>query len=78
MKAVRFELVPLRPYSLALTAARLTAFPELVDRFDGKVYRRLLYVGRSPSLMEVEQRGAPGRAVLEGAVWQQVNTQRRR
>lgn len=64
-EAVRFELVPLRPYSLALTAARLSAFPELVDRFVGKVYRRLLFVGRSPTLMEVEQRGAPGRAVLE-------------
>lgn len=64
-EAARFELVPLRPYSLALTAARLSAFPEIVDRFDGKAYRRLLYVGRSPTLMEVEQRGAPGRAILQ-------------
>jgi DNA-3-methyladenine glycosylase II len=56
---------PIRPYSLVLTAARLSAFPEVVDRFDGKTYRRLLFVGRSPVLIEAEQRGAPGRANLE-------------
>jgi DNA-3-methyladenine glycosylase II len=64
-ETARLELVPLRPYSLVLTAARLSAFPEVVDRFDGKTYRRLFYVGRSPVLLEAEQRGAPGRAILE-------------
>jgi DNA-3-methyladenine glycosylase II len=61
----QFDIVPLRPYALALTAARLSAFPEIVDRFDGRTYRRLLYVGRSPGLLEVDQRGSPNRAILE-------------
>ena len=28
---VRFQLIPQRPYSLALTAARLASFPELIE-----------------------------------------------
>ncbi|HWZ85122.1 MAG TPA: hypothetical protein VN032_02910 [Thermoanaerobaculia bacterium] len=61
---VAFPVVPERPYSLALTAARYARFPELVDRFDGATYRRLLPVGRRGALLSVTQRGAPGRAVL--------------
>jgi DNA-3-methyladenine glycosylase II len=59
-------LIPERPYSLALTAARYARFPEVVDRFDGEVYRRFLPVGRSGALLSVRQEGTPARATL---VW---------
>jgi DNA-3-methyladenine glycosylase II len=62
---VRFSVVPQRPYSLALTAARYARFPEVVDRFDGRVYRRFLPVGRAGALLSVAQLGSVGRAVLE-------------
>jgi 3-methyladenine DNA glycosylase/8-oxoguanine DNA glycosylase len=62
---VRFSVVPQRPYSLALTAERYTRFPEVVDRFDGRIYRRFLPVGRSGALVSVEQVGAAARAVLD-------------
>ena len=62
---VVFTVVPERPYSLALTAERYTRFPEIVDRFDGAVYRRLLPVDRRGVLLCVTQAGPPGRAVLE-------------
>lgn len=57
-------LVPERPYSLALTAARYARFPEVVDRFDGSIYRRFLPVGRSGALLTIRQEGSPSRAVL--------------
>jgi DNA-3-methyladenine glycosylase II len=60
-----YRIAPKRPYSLALTASRFTRFPEIVDRFDGRVYRRLLPVGRRGVLVSVEQIGSPARAVLE-------------
>jgi DNA-3-methyladenine glycosylase II len=62
--SVRFTIVPERPYSLALTAERYTRFPEVVDRFDGRVYRRLLPIGRGGVLLSVEQEGSAARAVL--------------
>ncbi len=62
---VRFTVVPPRPYSLALTAERYTRFPEVVDRFDGRVYRRLLPVGTRGVLLSVEQLGPASRAVLD-------------
>ena len=62
--AVRLTVVPKRPYSLALTAERYTRFPEVVDRFDGRVYRRLLPIGRGV-LVSVEQSGPASAAVLE-------------
>jgi DNA-3-methyladenine glycosylase II len=58
------EIVPRRPYSLALTAARYARFPEVVDRFDGRVYRRYLEAGGG-TLVAVEQVGPPSRARLE-------------
>jgi DNA-3-methyladenine glycosylase II len=63
----RFRIVPRRPYSLALTASRYARFPEVVDRFDGKTYRRLLLpgAGREAASLSVSQRGGPDRAVLE-------------
>jgi DNA-3-methyladenine glycosylase II len=62
---VRFTVVPERPYSLALTAERYTRFPEVVDRFDGRVYRRLLPIGRGGALVSVEQSGPASRATLD-------------
>ncbi len=61
---VRFELTPRPPYSLALTAERYTRFPEVVDRFESGVYRRLLPVGAGV-LISVEQNGPPSAATLE-------------
>ena len=61
----RFTVVPRRPYSLALTAERYTRFPEAVDRFDGRTYRRLLTVGPRTVLLSVEQEGSSSRATLK-------------
>ncbi len=61
---LRFSVIPQRPYSLALTAERYTRFPEVVDRFDGRVYRRLLPIGRGGVLVSVAQEGPPARALL--------------
>lgn len=68
MQNLRFEVVPPRPYSLDRTLARLARFPEAVDRFDGRVYRRLVFTGRSPLLVAVEQVGPPSKAVLRIAL----------
>ena len=64
----RFSVVPQRPYSLALTAERYTRFPEVVDRFDGTVYRRFLPVGRGGALLSVAQVGTAARGVLEATL----------
>jgi len=61
---VQYEITPLRPYSLARTLDRLRRFPERVDCFEEGIYRRLLFVRGRPTFLEVEQIGAPGRAVL--------------
>ena len=53
----RLWVEPRRPYSLALTAARYARFPDPVDHFDGKTYRRLLEAGRSVVLVTVEMAG---------------------
>lgn len=60
-----YRIEPKRPYSLALTASRFTRFPEAVDRFDGRVYSRLMPVGGRSVLVSVEQIGSPAKAVLE-------------
>ncbi|HEX9688755.1 MAG TPA: hypothetical protein VGB47_06775 [Thermoanaerobaculia bacterium] len=66
----RFSITPFRPYSLALTGERYARFPDPVDRFDGKVYRRLLATGRGTALVTVEQiggaTGAKIQVTLEG------------
>jgi DNA-3-methyladenine glycosylase II len=51
-----------------LTAARLAAFREVVDCFDNGVYRRLVYVGRHPHLLEVSQQGGAARCILQVAI----------
>ena len=67
-ESARFSVVPHRPYSLSLTAERYTRFPEVVDRFDGKVYRRFLPVGRGGALLSVAQIGTAARGVLEATL----------
>lgn len=62
--SVVFSIAPPPPYSLALTAARYARFPEIVDRFDGRAYRRWLAVGRGDALLTVEQAGPPSRPRL--------------
>jgi DNA-3-methyladenine glycosylase II len=62
--SARFVFRPSPPYSLALTAARFTRWPEAVDRFDGTSYRRLLPVGRSGLLVEARQAGSAREPVL--------------
>jgi len=59
-----FELRPSAPYSLARTAARFARFGEPVDRFDGRVYHRLLRLGRSALLLRVDQVGPVSRPLL--------------
>ncbi len=61
----RFALRPVRPYSLAQTAARFVRFPEVVDCFEDGTYRRLLPVGRRLLLVAVRQAAPPSRALLE-------------
>jgi DNA-3-methyladenine glycosylase II len=62
--AFKFELQPERPYDLARTLARYTRFPEVVDRVDAGVYRRLLLAGGEPTLIRVAQQGTPAQARL--------------
>jgi DNA-3-methyladenine glycosylase II len=66
----RFTVEPPGPYSLALTARRYARFPDPVDRFDGRAYRRLLPAGRGTVLVTVEQSGglnpAKLRVTIEG------------
>ena len=60
----RFAYTPRGPYSLVATAARFTRWPEVVDRFDGETYRRLLPVGAGGLLVTVRQSGPVSRARL--------------
>ena len=57
IESQRFSYPTRGPYSLAATAERFTRWPEIVDRFDGAIYRRLLPVGRGVVLLEVRQAG---------------------
>ncbi len=43
----------------------MSHFPEIVDCFEDGVFRKLLYVGPTPVLLEVEQHGTPHRATLQ-------------
>lgn len=64
----RFSIVPPSPYSLAFTAERYSRFPDPVDFFDGKRYRRLVAVGRSTALVTVEQTGGSTNPKLRVAI----------
>ncbi|HEY6929058.1 MAG TPA: hypothetical protein VJA66_05215, partial [Thermoanaerobaculia bacterium] len=61
----RFLVKPAAPYSLTLTAERFSRFPEIVDRFDGLFYRRLIPMGRGSTIVSVAQIGSPIRRALE-------------
>ncbi len=67
-ETLRFTLAPRGPYSLEQTASRFRRWPEVVDRFDGATYRRLLPVGRSAVLLEVRQKGTVARARLRATL----------
>jgi DNA-3-methyladenine glycosylase II len=60
----RYTVEPLRPYSLDRTLARLSRFEERVDRFEGGIYRRLLFLRGRPLFLRVSQTGPPSRACL--------------
>jgi DNA-3-methyladenine glycosylase II len=60
----RFWVEPSGPYSLRRTGERYARFPDPVDRFDGRTYRRLLPVGRGTVLVTVEQTGGRDAAKL--------------
>jgi DNA-3-methyladenine glycosylase II len=51
-----------------LTAARLASFPEVVDCYEDSHYQRLVFIGHTPHLLAVTQRGAPSRATLDVTV----------
>jgi hypothetical protein len=57
-------VVPQRSLSLDRTLARLSRFPERVDRFEAGIYRRLLFLRGRPLFLEVRQNGPPSRARL--------------
>ncbi len=59
-----FRVRPRGAYSLERTAARLVRFPEVVDRFEDGVYRRLMPTGSGLVRVSVAQRGPPSRAEL--------------
>src|SRR6266540_3221193 len=65
MVIARFRFTPPSPYSLELTAARFARFPEIVDLFDGRTYRRLLRVDSFPMLLTVRQSGPVSKPVLD-------------
>ena len=55
-----FSIDPIPPFRLDLTAWTLRRRPgNIVDRWDGKTYRRALVVGSHPLEVKVEQTGSP-------------------
>lgn len=66
-RPVHFTIIPARPYSLSLTGARYARFPEIVDRFDGGTYRRLIS-GNGGAVLSVRQIGSPARARLSATL----------
>jgi DNA-3-methyladenine glycosylase II len=64
-ETLTFSIQPPPPYSLALTAARFASFPEVVDLFDGAVYRRMVRAQGEPALMTVRQIGPVRKPELE-------------
>jgi DNA-3-methyladenine glycosylase II len=61
----RFSLEPLRPFALGLTAARFARFPEVVNRFEGGVYQRLILAAGKPLLVRATQQDGPASATLQ-------------
>jgi len=62
---ISFRLKPVAPFELKYTAWALQRRPgNIIDRWDGKVYRRALVYQAKPVEVEVTQKGAADRAVL--------------
>lgn len=60
MNRLAFSIDPIPPFRLDLTAWTLRRRPgNIVDRWDGKTYRRALVMGGHPLEVEVEQTGSP-------------------
>lgn len=60
MNRFAFSIDPIPPFRLDLTAWTLRRRPgNIVDRWDGKTYRRALVMGGHPLEVEVEQTGSP-------------------
>src|SRR6185437_2673037 len=61
-----FELEPVPPYRLDLTAWVLKRRPDyVVDQWDGDTYQRTLLIDGQPLLLSVRQPGTPDDARLE-------------
>jgi len=60
LRSTTFPLRLLAPFRLDLTVWTLRRRPDnLVDRWDGRAYRRVLVVGREPVEVAVTQSGSP-------------------
>jgi DNA-3-methyladenine glycosylase II len=66
MATLSFTLTAMPPFRLDLTVWALRRRPEnVVDRFDGETYRRVLMVGSRPIEIAVTQAAPPARPKLE-------------
>lgn len=66
MKRATFLIRPIPPFRLDLTAWALRRRPEnIVDRWDGETYRRVLVVDGTPVEIAVTQIGPPSRPILQ-------------
>lgn len=62
LNTMTFTLAPVSPFRLDLTVWTLRRRPEnIVDRWDGQRYRRVLVLGDGPVQITVTQTGAPAR-----------------
>ena len=61
---LHYRITPCLPYSLVRTGIRLSTFREVVDRFDGESFQRLVFLGRKGLVIEVIQQGQPSQAHL--------------
>lgn len=59
-----YRVSPPGPYSLEGTLARLARFPESVDVYEARIYRRLLFLRGQPLLLKARQEGPPSRAQI--------------
>lgn len=66
--SIRFLLRPVAPFRLDLTAWCLRRRPHnVIDRWDGETYRRVLVVNRAPIEVAVRQVGPPAKPAIEVA-----------
>lgn len=66
MKTLSFEIKPVAPFRLDYTAWALRRRPHnVVDRWDGSTYRRVLMLGRSLVEVEITQKGSSEKPTLQ-------------